>query len=486
MKQNLKFVWKCVLVIVFVVASVCGEKKTVLAANDSIENATYIQFETVYNDSIVEDINKRYYKIIVPFSGKISLDIKGNNKYLYLRLYDYSKNLIDGKSYNKSSVSNELSIQDCYYLTGGTYYICLDGDYKVGDYQLCINYSLVKESFLETNKDLHNNDITHANKIVFNESYIGHIAHNDKIDFYCFTVPTSGKVNVSVEGENKIVYGRLYNVDGKELDSEYEALNSVTNKFSFTKEFHLAAGTYYYAVEGYNNVIRPGEYTIKLDFVSANESFGESQQDDYISGANPIVFNTTYYGQIALDKDEADYYKLVVQKKDRVQIDASADMYGQLYIYDANGTSIWYMNISQNEQLGKYAQSQIVTIHPGTYYLQVKPSSKTGNYSFKVTSYNETKKPNKVTLSKVKSSKKKTLFANWKKINNVNGYQIQYSTSKKFRNAKTKMVGSNTVKKTINKLVSKKKYYVRVRAYKVVVGKNKYGSWSKVKSVRVK
>ncbi len=39
---------------------------------------------------------------------------------------------------------------------------------------------------------------------------------------------------------------------------------------------------------------------------------------------------------------------------------------------------------------------------------------------------------------------------------------------------------------TIKKLKGKKKYYVRVRTYKVVAGKKVYSSWSKVKTVTTK
>ena len=37
-----------------------------------------------------------------------------------------------------------------------------------------------------------------------------------------------------------------------------------------------------------------------------------------------------------------------------------------------------------------------------------------------------------------------------------------------------------------SKLKKKKKYYVRVRAYKSVSGKKVYGAWSKVKTVKTK
>jgi hypothetical protein len=41
-------------------------------------------------------------------------------------------------------------------------------------------------------------------------------------------------------------------------------------------------------------------------------------------------------------------------------------------------------------------------------------------------------------------------------------------------------------KYTFKKLKSKKTYYVKARAYKVVNGKKIYGNWSKIKKVKVK
>ena len=76
---------------------------------------------------------------------------------------------------------------------------------------------------------------------------------------------------------------------------------------------------------------------------------------------------------------------------------------------------------------------------------------------------------------------------NTEKATQTTGYQLQYSTSSKFKGAKTVTITKNkTTSKKISKLKAKKKYYVRVRTYKTV-GKTKYySSWSKVKSVKTK
>lgn len=76
----------------------------------------------------------------------------------------------------------------------------------------------------------------------------------------------------------------------------------------------------------------------------------------------------------------------------------------------------------------------------------------------------------------------------WKK-KSCTGYQVQYSTSKKFAKKGTKVLKVNkakTTSKTVKKLKAKKKYYVRVRTYKTVKKKNYYSKWSAKYSVTTK
>ncbi len=103
-------------------------------------------------------------------------------------------------------------------------------------------------------------------------------------------------------------------------------------------------------------------------------------------------------------------------------------------------------------------------------------------------------KVKKPSISKATKAKKSFKVA-WKKISAVSGYQVQYSTSKKFtkKTTKTKTVKGNKSKKpslTVKNLKAKKTYYVRVRTYKTVKVNGKstkvYSSWSKVKSVKTK
>ena len=116
------------------------------------------------------------------------------------------------------------------------------------------------------------------------------------------------------------------------------------------------------------------------------------------------------------------------------------------------------------------------------------PSTSTSAPAAQTTAQPATPKNNKKV--KVASAKagKKSIKVTWKKVKGIKGYQIQYSTNKKFKkgNKTITVKSTKSTSATIKKLKSKKKYYVRMRTYKIVNGKKVYSAWSKAKSVKVK
>ncbi len=73
--------------------------------------------------------------------------------------------------------------------------------------------------------------------------------------------------------------------------------------------------------------------------------------------------------------------------------------------------------------------------------------------------------------------------ANFKKQKKITGYQMQYSTSKKFNTKSTKTIRTTKTSSPIRKLGSSKRYYVRVRTYKKSGKKYTYSAWSTSKPV---
>ncbi len=74
------------------------------------------------------------------------------------------------------------------------------------------------------------------------------------------------------------------------------------------------------------------------------------------------------------------------------------------------------------------------------------------------------------------------LTVKWKKVTaQADGYQIQYSTDKKFqKNVRTITVkgAKNTSKKITKRIKSRKYYYIRVRTYKKAGNSTYYSAWA--------
>ncbi len=98
----------------------------------------------------------------------------------------------------------------------------------------------------------------------------------------------------------------------------------------------------------------------------------------------------------------------------------------------------------------------------------------------------------KIKIDKIKNKRNNKISISFTDLK-TDGYELQYTTDKKFKKTKQKIVTRSNV--TIIGLRKRIKYYVRVRPYGVIYmscinGKSKkikyYGKWSKTKSVIIK
>ena len=80
------------------------------------------------------------------------------------------------------------------------------------------------------------------------------------------------------------------------------------------------------------------------------------------------------------------------------------------------------------------------------------------------------------------TARKKGLTVKWNALSGVNGYEVQLSTKKSFKNVTTYQVKVSRKSLNVKKLKKKKKYYLRIRAYRSYVDSNgvsnmMYGKW---------
>ena len=91
-----------------------------------------------------------------------------------------------------------------------------------------------------------------------------------------------------------------------------------------------------------------------------------------------------------------------------------------------------------------------------------------------------------IRLKSAKSKKAKQATIRWAKVKNVDGYVVEYSTKANMKSAKKKNVKASTISLTVKNLKKGKKYYVRVRGFKVIDGQKVYTRYSAKKAVSIK
>lgn len=112
-----------------------------------------------------------------------------------------------------------------------------------------------------------------------------------------------------------------------------------------------------------------------------------------------------------------------------------------------------------------------------------------GKYHGRINKYFSIVKSKKIvapTIANI-SVAKTTFLISWKK-QSVDGYQLQYSTTKTFKKGTCKTININKKKTsyTVKKLKAKKKYFVRMRGYKLVEDKRNNSAWTTATSLYIK
>ena len=360
----------------------------IASVGNTFDTATTIIFNTTYKSAVSSTTPWRYYKFTLPSSGKITINAIAYVKYIYYYLYDASASEMSRWNPYWNSTSQLSSNTYEAHLTKGTYCFAVHKDYTYeGNFNFSISFSSAGESFTETGSGT-NNTMANANTISFDKTYNGQIAWNDSVDFYRFTLSGSGAITINATAKMKYIYYKLYNSSGNQLKYWNPYWNSTSGQSANSYKVHLTSGTYYLACskDGYY-----GNYSLKIHFVNANESFKESGNgtNNQLSTAKAISLGTLYKGQLALN-DTKDFYKFTLSTATTVTLVASASemTYIYYYIYDKSGNEIWKKNPRWNDTLQTIESNYDIVLSAGTYYFAVAKDTGYGNYNFKLSRLN--------------------------------------------------------------------------------------------------
>ena len=429
---------KILSIIIMLAISFWGTNKTVNAANDSLKNAKTIYMNVNYSDYITEQVRERFYKFTLSESGEITLKLKA---YIYRsswHIYNSDGECLyhcEGNYWN--DVTEMYSTIDVNDLTKGTYYLCVEDTYYTGKFEFQMSFSSANESFSEENGG-NNNLMSSANYVDFNKLYKGQIALNDNKDFYKFRVDETCKIRLDLKSFIHRTNYIIYDEDGFTVMDNYRNYwNTVAETFVTTDFLDLSPGVYYLCIE---ESYYTGNYNFKLS-----------------RSAGSITLNKS---KVSLEKNSTITLKATLKPSTGEKINWESD---DKEIATVNSKGIVKTLRTGKAVIRAYAGDDL----KAECVVYVKPSA---------TKLNKVKKS-------YKDGKYRAVSLRWKKVSDIDGYEIYYSTKKNGKYKKATYTSYNDINIWLKR---RKTYYIKVRSYRYMDGKKFTGKWSNTIKYRAK
>ncbi|PAE25777.1 pre-peptidase C-terminal domain-containing protein [Bacillus sp. 7894-2] len=228
--------------------------------NNSITAANGLTVNKTYKGSIQHSDDKDFYKVTLSKPGNVTLSIKqkpGTEWYAhiqdtkgntYAHLYTDDSEMIEGYAVKEVG------------LPKGTYYVLIN-NYSSGidkPYEFQVKYKA--SNYYEQE---FNNNLTTANSIKLNQSYNGNLQSYDDLDFYKFSVPKDGLVNLQIPQKTGLeLYARIQSSSGT-VYKDIVTNGSEAVKGNAALQVSLKKGTYYLQIKNnYGYIDIP--YSFKL------------------------------------------------------------------------------------------------------------------------------------------------------------------------------------------------------------------------------
>lgn len=458
--------------------------------NDSFQKADNIAIGSVIHGSIMESNDADYYKFTLPRAGYVQVNFShepvdsGSNIweiYFYNSQYEelaWRPSVGIGISQSMPKVG----------LSAGTYYIRIRDRDRWSDvpYSVKINYAASPNWEIEWN-----DSFTTADTLSLGSISNGSIMESDDMDYFKFTLPKTGYVQINFSHEPVDSEARLWNIQfyNGQYEELFSRLSTGTEVNQSLPKIGLPAGTFYIKLrrwDGWSDV----PYSVKVNY--ATSSNWETEWNNSFTTADPLSLGATVNGSI-MESDDADYYKITLPSRKKLYITFqhnavnSTNSCWEVWVYNQN-----YQEITKTECQGN---KRTVTLDAGSlskgiYYIKVKSAYSyysTMPYAMKAGTSIPISKPEQVKLKKLSSPASRQAKLVWKKVKGANGYEIFRAASKNGKYKKVTAIKSGgKVSYTAKKLKGRKKYYFKIRAYKVSGRKKIYGNFSKAQGVKIK
>lgn len=363
-------------------------------------------------------------------------------------------------------------------------------------------------------------DYTSAQTLPLNGSWSSEywLTDTDQEQWYKIVIPSDGKLTYKMMGYGRINCELYDEVCSRRFD-DWHTGGTNSSPDTGVSEKILSGGIYYFKITPYYGSL--GKYKLNASFLSYNAN--DAGAVSYVSPQR-ISLGSVITGALT-PTDEEDWYQISIPKNGYYHYKITAFTHISYVLYNEDlsrkikgcGT-LWFYNAFESSP---GTDENDMVLSAGVYYLKVN-SGRHGKYTFKISAlsqsdcshdYQDTyfeptytrkgytlhkcskcghsyqddfksklvlEKPNIYTLY---AGKKKAVLS-WSSVSNASGYEISYKVKKSEKKLKVK--GASKTRRTIKKLKARKKYTVRVRAYKKVGKATVYSKWSSKKSVKVR
>ena len=433
--------------------------------NNDYKTANIIKVNTQYYGSVQNDYDQDWYKVQISGNGSLSINFTHKYESGVWDIYLYNDQL---EELEENSVrSNAVFDSEKCGVTPGIYYlkICPKKSYvrSSAEYGLKINFTASEMWEKEPN-----NDYSKATPISMNATYYGSLQNSNDADWYKVDIPAAGSYELTFAHDyiqsdstywQAIVYDDLFIKKG---EFEYRG-----NKLTTTNKFEASGrGTYHIKIYySWSNI----PYSIKLT----------SHTHSYVTQAtSATLYRDGEYTQKC--SCGAIGGTGIIYHPSKIALSATTFIYNghtqvpNVTVYDSKSNVIGPENykVSYGRDGKSIGKHQLVISFQGKY-----SGSVTKTYTIK---------PRGTSIKKL-TKLSKGFTVKWSKVSSATGYQIQYSTNKKFKKSSLSTIRKRTATSSkVRSLRGKKKYYVRIRTYKKVGGTTYYSAWSSAKAVTTK
>lgn len=429
----------------------------------SVKNETY--YVTAYSDSVcTKAVKTKSVTLKNASSGTIMFDDLASGTYYF------------GESDSSGTLKKDTSDLTISYPYGNISYVT-DNDSTVKELKIQNNYS--SEVYFI------NEDANKSTKVI--------------------TIIENVKNNKNIAIKSKTFYVTAYTNSACTNAVKTKSItlkNTSSGKITFD---NLSPGIYHFA-QSYSNgklMLNSGNLTISypygnIAFVRNDDNTTRELriQNDYSGTIKNICYHnySSHITKATLSQDGSIVTKCYLCghtiNSQTIYHPRTIELSKTSYTYDGKVKNPSVTVIDSNFLGNKIPSSNYTVIYPsgridvGTYKVTIKFK---GNY-YSGTSIKTFKiNPASVKLNSVTSTSSGKLTAKWTKNIKATGYEIKYGIKSDFSNAKTVNISNNSIlSKTLSGLSKGKKYYVKVRSYKIVSGVKYYSSWSSAKSIVVK